>query len=95
MGTALFDNFIYFLHFLILFIVVKQNRPLTTRPDLLITIIVLVILAAVTLNSIFGSNIIGIAINGAMGYAEEQQKELGMLNNVSGILSDIRFPRGF
>ncbi len=55
---------------------------------LVITIIVLVILAAVTLNSIFGNNIIGIAINGAMGYAEEQQKELGMLNNVSGILSD-------
>ena len=55
---------------------------------LIITIIVLVILAAVTLNSIFGNNIIGIAINGAMGYAEEQQKELGMLNNVSGILSD-------
>ena len=55
---------------------------------LIITIIVLVILAAVTLNSIFGNNIIGLATNGAINYAEEQQKELGMLNNVSDILSD-------
>ena len=53
---------------------------------LIITIIVLVILAAVTLNSIFGSNIIGIATNGAINYAEEQQKELGMLNDVSDML---------
>ena len=65
----------------------QQERGITLIA-LIITIIVLVILAAVTLNSIFGNNIIGIAINGAMGYAEEQQKELGMLNNVSGILSD-------
>ena len=56
---------------------------------LIITIIVLVILAAVTLNSIFGSNIIGIATNGAINYAEEQQKELGMLNDVSDMLGDI------
>ena len=56
---------------------------------LIITIIVLVILAAVTLNSIFGSNIIGLATNGAINYAEEQQKELGMLNDVSDLLGDI------
>ena len=49
----------------------------------------LVILAAVTLNSIFGSNIIGLATNGAINYAEEQQKELGMLNDVSDMLGDI------
>ena len=46
------------------------------------------ILAAVTLNSIFGNNIIGIAINGAMDYAEEQQKELNQMDKVTGILSD-------
>ena len=56
---------------------------------LIITIIVLVILAAVTLNSIFGSNIIGLATNGAINYAEEQQKELGMLNEVSDMLGEI------
>ena len=49
----------------------------------------LVILAAVTLNSIFGNNIIGIATNGALNYAEEQQKELGMLNDVSDMLGEI------
>ena len=49
----------------------------------------LVILAAVTLNSIFGSNIIGLATNGAINYTEEQQKELGMLNDVSDMLGDI------
>ena len=56
---------------------------------LIITIIVLVILAAVTLNSIFGNNIIGFATNGALNYAEEQQKELGMLNDVSDMLGEI------
>ena len=56
---------------------------------LIITIIVLVILAAVSIRSIFGSNIIGFATNGAINYAEEQQKELGMLNDVSDLLGDI------
>ena len=46
------------------------------------------ILAAVTLNSIFGNNIIGIAINGALDYAEEQQKELNQLDKVTDILAD-------
>ena len=57
---------------------IKQEGGITLIA-LIITIIVLVILAAVTLNSIFGSNIIGLATNGAINYAEEQQKELGML----------------
>ena len=66
----------------------QQERGITLIA-LIITIIVLVILAAVTLNSIFGSNIIGLATNGAINYAEEQQKELGMLNDVSDLLGDI------
>ena len=66
----------------------QQERGITLIA-LIITIIVLVILAAVTLNSIFGSNIIGLATNGAINYAEEQQKELGMLNDVSDMLGDI------
>ncbi len=67
---------------------IKQERGITLIA-LIITIIVLVILAAVTLNSIFGSNIIGLATNGAINYAEEQQKELGMLNDVSDLLGEI------
>ena len=67
----------------------KLNEDGITLIALIITIIVLVILAAVTLNSIFGSNIIGLATNGAINYAEEQQKELGMLNDVSDMLGDI------
>ena len=67
----------------------KLNEDGITLIALIITIIVLVILAAVTLNSIFGSNIIGLATNGAINYAEEQQKELGMLNDVSNMLGDI------
>ena len=67
----------------------KLNEGGITLIALIITIIVLVILAAVTLNSIFGSNIIGLATNGAINYAEEQQKELGMLNDVSDMLGDI------
>ena len=70
---------------------VKTNKSEKgiTLIALIITIIVLVILAAVTLNSLFGNNIIGIAVNGAINYAEEQQKELGMLNEVSDMLGDI------
>ena len=67
----------------------KLNEDGITLIALIITIIVLVILAAVTLNSIFGSNIIGLATNGAINYAEEQQKELDMLNDVSDMLGDI------
>ena len=67
----------------------KLNEDGITLIALIITIIVLVILAAVTLNSIFGSNIIGLATNGAINYAEEQQKELGMLNDVSDMLGEI------
>ena len=67
---------------------IKQEGGITLIA-LIITIIVLVILAAVTLNSIFGSNIIGLATNGAINYTEEQQKELGMLNDVSDMLGDI------
>ncbi len=67
----------------------KLNENGITLITLIITIIVLVILAAVTLNSIFGSNIIGLATNGAINYAEEQQKELDMLNDVSDMLGDI------
>ncbi len=66
----------------------KQEGGITLIA-LIITIIVLVILVAVTLNSIFGSNIVGIATNGALNYAEEQQKELGMLNDVSDMLGEI------
>ena len=67
----------------------KLNESGITLIALIITIIILVILAAVTLNSIFGSDIIGLATNGAINYAEEQQKELDMLNDVSDMLGDI------
>ncbi len=67
---------------------IKQEGGITLIA-LIITIIVLVILAAVTLNSIFGNNIIEIATNGAINYAEEQQKELGMLNDVSDLLGEV------
>ena len=65
---------------------VKQKDDGITLIALIITIIVLVILAAVTLNSIFESNIIGLATNGAIDYAEGQQEELGVLNSVSELL---------
>ena len=67
----------------------KLNESGITLIALIITIIVLVILAAVTLNSIFGSNIIGLATNGAINYAEEQQKELNQLEEVSNLLGEV------
>ena len=65
---------------------VKQKDDGITLIALIITIIVLVILAAVTLNSIFRSNIIGLATNGAINYATEAKRENEILDHTASIL---------
>ncbi len=54
----------------------------------MITIIVLIILAAVTILTVTNHNIIGKAGKGAEDYAKGQEYELGEINNVTKILGD-------
>lgn len=53
---------------------------------LIITIIVLVILAAVSISAVYNSNIIGYAINGALNYAEETNRENEILGQTESII---------
>ena len=53
---------------------------------LIITIIVLVILAAVSISAVYNSNIIGFATNGAINYAEESKRENESLDHTASIL---------
>ena len=50
------------------------------------TIIVLVILAAVSISAVYNSNIIGFATNGAINYAEESKRENEILDHTASIL---------
>ena len=59
-----------------------------TLVALMITIIVLIILAAITLLTVTNHNIIGKAGTGAEEYAKGQEYELGEMNNVAKILGD-------
>ena len=53
---------------------------------LIITIIVLVILAAISISTVYSSNIIGFATNGAINYAEESKRENEILDHTASIL---------
>ena len=53
---------------------------------LIITIIVLVILAAVSISAVYNSNIIGFATNGAINYAEESKRENEILDQTASIM---------
>ncbi len=59
-----------------------------TLVALMITIIILIILAAVTMLTVTNHNIIGKAGTGAEEYAKGQEYELGEMNNVAKILED-------
>mgnify|MGYP001113649187 CR=1 FL=1 len=60
-----------------------------TLVALMITIIILIILAAVTILTVTNHNIIGKAGNGAEEYAKGQEYELGEMNNVTKILNEL------
>ena len=51
-----------------------------------VTIIVLVILAAVSISAVYNSNIIGFATNGTINYAEESKRENEILDHTASIL---------
>ncbi|MCI8519320.1 MAG: hypothetical protein HFJ51_04455, partial [Clostridia bacterium] len=75
-----------------------QNRQLTkecgiTLVALIITIIVLIILAAVSINAVFKSQFIDLALQGTINYAEAQtneQKKMEALDSyMQGAIKDI------
>ncbi len=67
---------------------VRQEKGITLVA-LIITIIVLVILAAVTINAAFNSGIIETAVNGAVNYAGAQEQEKVTFDELDGNLQDI------
>ena len=67
---------------------VKQEKGITLVA-LIITIIVLVILAAVTINAAFNSGIIDTAVDGAVNYADAQNKEQIAFNDLDGSIQEI------
>ena len=65
----------------------KKERGITLVA-LVITIIILVILAAVTIRAVFKNRIIDIAIEGVENYAEGQYKEIDELEEISNKIDE-------
>ena len=65
----------------------KKEKGITLVA-LIITIIVLIILAAVTIKAAFDSNFMGIATKGTENYAEGQVKEEGMIDNTAEYIEE-------
>ena len=66
----------------------QKNENGITLVALIITIIVLIILAAVSINAILSSNFINLATQGTINYAEAQVDEEKKLDNVAKLLGD-------
>ena len=66
----------------------KENSRGITLVALIITIIILIILAAVTIMTIYDNNFIGVAINATEKYAEEQYREMNMLDSLNSKLEE-------
>lgn len=64
----------------------RQEKGITLVA-LIITIIVLVILAAVSIAAVYQSNIVNYAVNGAQNYAIEAGKENKILESTASIMS--------
>ena len=59
-----------------------------TLVALIITIIVLIILAAVTLKTLVVDGVLNLASQGSINYSQAQSNEVSMLNEMSGKLDD-------
>ena len=66
-----------------------KNKKGITLVALIITVVVIVILSAITINIIFKNNFIEIATKGIENYAEGQVEEERMMNNLSEFLEEI------
>ena len=68
--------------------ITKENNNGITLVALIITIIILIILAAVTIMTVYDSNFIGMAMNGTQNYAQEQYREMDMINSLNSKLEE-------
>lgn len=59
-----------------------------TLVALIITIVILIILAAVTINAVIHDGFIGVAINGTQNYAKEQYREVDEVSKLADKLND-------
>lgn len=66
---------------------VKKEKGITLVA-LIITIIILIILATITIDSLINYNIINITATGAIKYGYEQKREKNELNNIEELLRD-------
>ena len=73
----------------------QTKRPNKTRNErgitlvaLIITIIILIILAAVTINTLTHDGLADMAIKGAQDYDKAQQNEMNMLNDIDSMVRD-------
>ncbi len=67
---------------------INKDQKGVTMIALIITVIVLVILAAVTIQIAYKSGIINHATNGAIDYIQEEAREKNIINNTANIFSN-------
>ena len=65
----------------------KQQKAITLIA-LIITVIIMVILAAVSIRALYNNGLIGRAVNGAQDYAKASKDEERMYNSVTDLLAD-------
>lgn len=68
---------------------IKQEKGITLVA-LIITIIILIILAAVTINAVMHNGFIDIAVNAAQNYTQEQYKEADEMSKTANIIDSIK-----
>jgi len=67
---------------------IHENENAITLVALIITIIILIILAAVTINSLTHDGLADMAIKGAQDYDKAQQNEMNMLNEIDSMVKE-------
>ena len=66
----------------------SKNERGITLVALIITIIILIILAAVTINTLTHDGLADMAIKGAQDYDKAQQNEMNMLNDIDAMVKE-------
>ena len=67
---------------------IHENEHGITLVALIITIIILIILAAVTINSLTHDGLADMAIKGAQDYDKAQNDEMNMLNEIDSMVKE-------
>ncbi len=67
---------------------IRKEKGITLI-SLIITIIILLILAMVSVSIVINSGLIGHTENAAMGYKEQERKEMQSMYNLSGVINSV------